>query len=63
MSEPKITLAQIIAHVRARPTSPDMDLAELEFLDLPDSEQKSLLFRELVDISSKVNWIVAELQK
>lgn len=63
MSEPKVTLAQIMEAVRARPTNPDGELAVLEFLDLADSEQKILLFRELCYQGSQINWIIAQLQK
>lgn len=62
MSDPKITLKTITDMVHARPTTPEFDLALLEFLDLSDSEQKALLFKELVNIGSQVNWLVNRLR-
>lgn len=62
MSKPNITLAQIIAQVRARPTNPDMEMAVIDFLDLSDSEQKILIFREIADLSGKMNWILERLK-
>lgn len=63
MSKPNITLAQIIAQVRARPTNADMELAVIDFLDLSDSEQKTLIFREIADLSGKMNWLLERLGK
>jgi ribosome-associated protein YbcJ (S4-like RNA binding protein) len=63
MSEPKITLQQILKQVAEKPTSPEFELALVEFLELSDSEQKAILFRGLVDTGGQINWILAELRK
>jgi hypothetical protein len=63
MSEPKFTLQAILDYARGVPTSPEFDLAVIEFLELPDSQQKALLFRAVVDLSAQLNWIVSELKK
>ena len=62
MSDPKVTLKDIIAMVNARPTTPECELALIEFLDLSDSEQKALLFRELVNLSGQLNLITERLR-
>lgn len=61
MNGPKVTLAQIIEQIRARGTTPELELALVEFLDLPDSEQKVLIFREIVNLSAKINYLLARL--
>jgi len=63
MSEPKITLQTIREMIEARPTTPEFDLALLEFLDLSDSEQKAMIFKELVNIGSQINCIVSRLKQ
>lgn len=59
MTDPKVTLAKIIEAIHNRPTTSDLELALVEFLELSDSEQKALLFRELVHISSQVNFLMS----
>lgn len=63
MSEPRITLQHILEVVRARPTTPDAELAIVEFLELPDAEQKTLIFRELINIGAQLNWIGEQLRR
>lgn len=62
MSDPKVTLKDIIAMVNARPTTPECELALIEFLDLSDSEQKALLFREIVNLNGQLNLITERLR-
>lgn len=59
MSKSKVTLAKIIEAVNSRPTTVDLDLALIEFLELSNSEQKSLLFKELCNISSQMNFLMS----
>lgn len=61
MSEPKFTLAQIMKSMRDQPTTPEQDLALVEFLELSDAEQKSLIFTALVQQGALLNWIRARL--
>jgi hypothetical protein len=63
MSKPKITLQQILKQVADNPTSPEFELALVEFLEFSDSEQKAILFRAIVDTGGQINWIIAELRK
>lgn len=60
MSKPKITLEQILKTVRARPPNPELDLATVDFMDLPESEQRAILFRELCYQGGQINWIMAQ---
>lgn len=63
MSEPKITLQQILDAARARPLSPELELAALDFQELPDSEQKDVLFKALCQVSAQVDWILAQFRQ
>lgn len=63
MSKPKKTLQDVLREVEQRPTTPEYDLALIEFLELSDAQQKSVLFRQIVDLGSQLNWIIAELRK
>lgn len=60
MSEPKITLQQILEASRARPTTPELELCVVEFMDLSPSEQNAILFREMCHLSASMNWILAQ---
>lgn len=63
MSEPKVTLAQVLEAMRARPVAPELEIAALDFQELPDSEQKDILFKALCHQGAQLNWIMAQLQK
>ena len=62
MSEPKITLQKVIEHARAQQTTPEFELAFVEFLELSDAEQKRLLFQQLVCAHSRIDWLEKKLQ-
>jgi len=62
MSEPKVTLAQILQAMRAQ-TTPELELAIADFLDLPDAEQKIVLFRALVMDSARMDRLEAQMNK
>lgn len=62
MSRPKVTLAEILARQRARPMTPELELAIVDFLDLSDAEQKIVIFRGLVELSANVDWLLARLR-
>lgn len=63
MSEPKITLAQVLEKARSLPTSPELELAVMDFLELPDNEQKVVLFRAIVQLSAQMDWIIKRLSE
>ncbi len=63
MSQPTITLKTIMEMVDARPTTPEFELALVEFLDLSDAEQKALIFKEIVHLSSQLSWIASRLRQ
>ena len=63
MSEPRITLRQILDEVAKRPPNPDLELATVEFLDLPEAEQRAILFRELCWHGGQLNWLMAQFGK
>lgn len=63
MSEAKVTLKQMMAIAAARPTTPELELAVLDFLDLSESEQRVLLFREMCHLSGNINWLLAQVRK
>lgn len=62
MSQPSITLKTIMEMINARPTTPELEFALVEFLDLSDAEQKVLIFKEIVNLSSQMSWIAARLK-
>lgn len=63
MSEPKVTLRMLMDAMQSRPSSPDLELAVVEFMDLSDAEQKNMIFRELCYQGGQINWLLAQLRK
>ncbi len=63
MTKPRITLQQVLDAARAEPASPEMELAALDFQELPDSEQKDILFRAICHQGAQINWLLAKFDK
>ena len=53
----------MIRDLRAHPLTAEGELIMIEFMELPDSEQKAILLRALIQHASNIDWLVAQLKK
>jgi hypothetical protein len=60
---PELTLESIVAEMRRRPRTVELELALQDFLELPIEQKMEILFIGLCEISGRSDWCIAAIKQ